>query len=487
MKQAASLIFSNKSWLQTILKNTFWVSLSEGVLRLSRAGILVLMARVLGPDDYGSFAFAFATVSLFAFIFDAGIAQTITRDFAKDAENEKVFPEILSLKLCLALAGISVIGAASLLIADDTSLRFLMIVLGLYFVIVDFETGFLSTFRARQKMEYEALIRMFAALGLVSATAIVLWAAPSALNISIVYLGAAFSSLTITYFVRRKIIGDRPGFRFTPGVWAKVLRSSIPIGATAAMGTLYFSLDSTMLGVLGTLRDTGLYNAVSRIAYFLVLPGTVLASVLIPAFSASSSATSQIANRVNLWVVINLALGAIVVAFIWAQSENIVLFLYGDEFIESAEPLRWLSITSLAIYVYYPWYTMLIVYEKQNWLLVGTMFGLLANIVLTLTLIPYFGMTGAAVSTIGTHSAVMLGFGAFTKRSTPVAPINTIWTLSAATSAAAGAAAYLVAGMFESSMWIALPVCLAAFGAVFAAVGRLLGLNARIMALVRNR
>lgn len=445
------------------------------------------MARVLGPDGYGNFAFAFATVSMFAFIFDAGIAPTITRDFAKDAKNEKLFPEILSLKLCLALIGISAIGIASIFIADDTSLRLVMIVLGLYFAVTDFETGLFSIFRARQKMEYEAIIRILAAIGLVSVTAIVLWSAASPLNISLVYLGVAFSSLVITYFMRLKIVGGRLSFRPNLEIWGKFLKSSLPIGATGAMASLYFSLDSTLLGILGTLRDTGLYSAVNRIAYFLVLPGTVLASVLIPALSATSSSAKSVAGRLNVWVVLNLALGALVVAFTWAQSENIVLFLYGDEFIESAKPMRWLAVTTLVIYVYYPWYTLLIVYEKQNWLLIGTIGGLIANVVLTATLIPQFGIVGAALSTIGTHSAVMVGFAIFTKRSTPIAPINEVWILSAISSAAAGGVAYFVASMFESNMWAALLACILAFAVAFLVVGKLLGLNSKMMASLASR
>ncbi len=481
MKHFVSLIFSNKTWLQTILKNTFWVSLSEGIIRLTRAGIVVLMARILGPDGYGSFAFAFATVSMFTFIFDAGIASTITRDFAKDARNEKLFPEILSLKLCLALIGISAISISSIFISDDGSVRTIMVILGLYFIVMDFETGLFSFFRARQRMEYEALIRVFVSAGLIIATVIVLWSAASPLNIAYVFLGTACSSLFITYFVRRKIVGGQLTIRANPGIWLKFLKSSLPLGITGATASLYFSLDSTMLGIVGTLRDTGLYSAVNRIAYFLVLPGTVISSVLIPALSTSTnSGSSLVVRRVNLWVTLNLALGALVIAFIWAESENIVLFLYGNEFLESARPLRWLAITTMLIYVYYPWYTVLIVYEKQNRLLIATVMGLIVNVVLTLTLIPAFGITGAAISTIGTHSAVMIGFAIFTGRGTPIVPINSVWVSSAVSSAAAGIAAYAVTALLSSNIWASIPVCVITFAVIFLAVGKLLGLDTRL-------
>lgn len=486
MKRLASLVFSNKNWLQVVLKNTFWVSASEGVIRLSRAGIVVLMARVLGPDGYGSFAFAFATASMFTFIFDAGLAPTITRDFAKNSENEKLFPEILSLKLVLALLGISAISISSIFIADDNSIRMLMLVLGLYFMVVDFETSLFLVFRARQRMEYEALVRILVSLGLVTATAIILWRAASPMNMAYVFLGTSCASISISFWVRRKITGNL-AIRINPSVWLKFLKASIPIGATGALAGFYFSLDSTMLGLIGTFRDTGLYSAVSRIAYFLVLPGTVLSAVLIPALSAASSSGSAfVNNRLSLWMVINLALGGFMVAFFWTQNEEVIDLLYGDEFRESAKALKLLVLTTLAIYVYYPWYTALIVYEKQNWLLLATIGGLVVNVALTASLIPFFGITGAAVSSIGTHGAIMLGFAFFTKKGTPIAPINRIWFLSAISSLGATAMAYFITSMFASSLWMAVPLCAVTFAISFLAIGKVVGLTHRMRSLLSD-
>ena len=414
MKRSASLIFSNKNWLQVVLKNTFWVSVSEGITRLSRAGIVILMARVLGPDGYGNFAFAFAAASMFVFVYDAGLANTVTRDFAKNSENEKLFPDILSLKLILSLLGISAIVISSLFVTGDNSVRALMIVLGLYFMVADFETSLFLVLRARQRMEYEALIRILVSLGLAAATAVVLWKAASPINMAYVFLGSSFVSTLISFWVRRKLAGSL-SIRVNPSVWMRMLKVSIPIGATGALSGFYFSLDSTMLGLVGTFRDTGLYTAVSRIAYFLVLPGTVLAAVLIPALSAAtSSGSAYVANRLNLWVVMNLALGGFMVAFFWSQSDEVINLLYGNEFSESAKALKLLVVTTLVIYIYYPWYTTLIVYEKQNWLLLATIGGLVVNVALTASLIPFFGITGAALSSVGTHAAVMLGFAFFT-------------------------------------------------------------------------
>lgn len=482
MKRLLSLVFSNKGWLQTIVKNTFWLSLGEGVVRLTRAGIVVLMARVLGPDEYGSFAFAFATASMFTFIFDAGLAPTVTRDFAKNPKDENLFPEILSLKLILALIGISAISISSLFISDDSSVRIMMGILGLYFMVADFETGLFLIFRARQKLEYESLIRMLVSVGLIAATCIVLWRAASPIHMAYVFLGSSCISLLISYSVRRKIAGKLT-IRFNPSVWIRFLKASIPIGAIGALSSFYFSLDSIMLGLLGTFRETGLYSAVSRIAYFLYLPGTVLSSVLIPALSAASnSGSSNVANRLNLWVAINLALGGFIVAFFWAQSDKIIEVLYGNEFMESARALKLLVVTTLIVYVYYPWYTVLIVYEKQNWLLVATIGGLIVNVALTASLIPFFGITGAAISTIGTHGAIMLGFAVFTKRGTPIVPINTVWVLSAVSSFCAGCVAYLVTVLLSANVWASLPACFITFAASFLALGKLLKLDSRLKA-----
>ena len=246
-------------------------------------------------------------------------------------------------------------------------------------------------------MEYEALIRVLVCGGLIGATSIVLWRAASPIHMAYVFLGSSCFSLLISYSVRRKIAGNLT-IRFNPGAWMRFLKASIPIG-TGALASFYFSLDSTMLGLLGTFRDTGLYSAVNRIAYFPYLPGTVLSSVLIPALSSASGAGgSYVANRLNVWVAMDLAPGGFIVAFFWSQSEQIINLLYGNEFMESARALELLVVTTLLVYIYYPWHTTLIVYEKQNWLLIATVSGLAVNVVLTASLIPLFGIMGATIT-----------------------------------------------------------------------------------------
>lgn len=444
------------------------------------------MARVLGPEGYGSFAFAFATASMFIFIYDAGLAPTITRDFAKNSENEKLFPEIFSLKLVLALLGISAIAISSLFISQDNSIRMLMLVLGLYFMVSDFETGLFLVLRARQRMEYEALVRILVSLGLVAATAIVLWRAPSPINMAYVFLGSSFASILVSFWVRRKIAGNL-AIRINPQVWLKFLKASIPIGATGALSAFYYSLDSTILGLVGTFKDTGLYSAVNRIAFSLYLPGTVLWSVLIPALAAASSSGSDyVARRLNLWMVMNLALGGFMVAFFWAQGDQVIDLLYGDEFSESSQALKLLVLTTLIVYIYYPWYTALIVYEKQNWLLLATIGGLVVNVALTASLIPFFGIMGAALSSVGTHGAVMLGFAFFTKKGTPITPMNRIWFLSAFSSLGATAFAYITTSTFAFSLWVAVPLCAATFAISFLVIGKVVGLTSKVRGLLSD-
>src|SRR5439155_13501389 len=70
----ASLLFTNSTPGQVLLKNGFWLAAADGISRLTKFLVALYVIRTLGAVEFGKFAFAFAFVSLFSALFDFGMS-----------------------------------------------------------------------------------------------------------------------------------------------------------------------------------------------------------------------------------------------------------------------------------------------------------------------------------------------------------------------------------------------------------------------------
>src|SRR5882724_1714008 len=88
-----SFLFSNTSTLQTLVKNTFWLGVSNTVGRLIRGIIIVYAARMLGTEEWGVFAYATALIATITILADFGINSIVTRE-ASRGENMHESPTL---------------------------------------------------------------------------------------------------------------------------------------------------------------------------------------------------------------------------------------------------------------------------------------------------------------------------------------------------------------------------------------------------------
>ncbi|TMI83243.1 MAG: hypothetical protein E6H03_04040, partial [Bacillati bacterium ANGP1] len=214
----------NRTWKQIVLKNMVWATLAEAIVR-------------------GLFAFAYSFASMFDVVYDSGLALTTTRELAAAGRNEKLLPDILLMKVALGAVGMSALGLGMVLITRDQATRVSIVVLGIAFFVLEMVNFAFPVFRARQRMEYEFLLRTAQAVFLLSAVGMVAWRAPTVLNVSYAYLVSGLMTLGLAvavmpgglWQIRRRIRGE---------VWVKLLRIALPLALAGGATTIYMNVDS---------------------------------------------------------------------------------------------------------------------------------------------------------------------------------------------------------------------------------------------------
>lgn len=100
----------------------------------------------------------------------------------------------------------------------------------------------------------------------------------------------------------------------------------------------------------------------------------------------------------------------LLITFFLLLGKTIILTLYGDVFIESADILKIYSFTFVFVF-FNPMNNKLLMIENlQKLMLVRNLIGLVINLLLNFLLIPVFGLKGAAFATVISQFAIMISY-----------------------------------------------------------------------------
>ena len=425
-----TLFFDNKTVKQTIFKNTLWLAGAEGISRFLKLILLIYIARILGATEYGKFTFALAFVGLFVIFFDFGLSQITTREFSREREREKEFSAILSLKILLSLGTLILILVSSFFITPDPIVQKIIWILSISILTSSFLIIFYAFFQARQKMEYQAWVKILEALTVTGAGFFILFYFPSIENLSYSYLFASLVTLIfILFFFHFKIY--RLSLDWNKLIWQRYLAMSWSLALVAIFITIYTQIDSVMMGYLGQITQTGWYNAAYRIVWATLLPIGIISTSFFPVlskyFKESKEKLREIWNyqmEIMVLPAIPLVVGGIVLA------PKIIDFIYDPSFAPSVFAFQILIIMAGIIFLYYAFYQVLIVFDQQKKIFWAVLLGALVNVILNLILIPKFSLYGAAFATVITHLLIFFLLIRFTLKFTTINPFNSKIILS---------------------------------------------------------
>lgn len=392
-------LLQNNSLKQTVLKNTFWLTFAEIIARFSGLIIVIFIARVLGAFEYGKFTFALSFATIISIISDLGIVDISTRDLSRDRQNEGRIVDIFSLGLFLCVVALAVSALGSIFITQDNSIRVMIIILTLFVLTNSIFAIIFSFLRARQRMEYEAFVKILQTIFTAGIIFLVIFFFPGATNLSYGYFLANFLVLIpiLIYFNKNAY---KLSFKLKKDTFS-ILKTSWPLSFGFLIGWVYIYIDSVMLGYFNLISENGWYNAASKIALATIIPANLVIRSFYPMLSnlfVSSREKLQKAwdylAEIMIILTIPTVVGGIVV------SPKIISLFYGSDFKPSVLALQLLMVAIGFSFINYPYAIMLIVADRQKnnfWIM---LFGSLLNIILNLIFIPFYGLYGCIIATI---------------------------------------------------------------------------------------
>ncbi len=366
----------------------------------------VILARGLGVERLGEYAYAMGIAALFGLVPNWGISTVVARTIAREPETGAglVRTALLAQALLATAVLVAIPVFAAVLPEQPVPLAYIGLAAA-QLALGTLSLPYLAVMHGRARYDRVAVAEL--ASGLIATLAL---------------CGAALLYGGVASFLWAHVLAA--GFAVLVARWAAspllpkgeidtlrlgtLFREATPFGATIAVQSFYRRLDILLLGQMSSRVNLGLYNVAFKPISAVLNVGNTVAGVLFPVMvsSAQSGVPASFDRAVRG---LGVAAPAVALAFS-GLADPLLRGLYGAEFSAAAPLLVVLAWSAAANWLYAPLGVALQARGRERLWLSCLLGALALNAAANLWAIPRWGALGAAAATL-TSELVLLGLG----------------------------------------------------------------------------
>lgn len=383
-----------------VLVNTAWLSGGQ-VIRLAIGLVVgVLVARHLGPEQFGKYSFALALVAIASSISLLAADSVVTREIVV---NSRVTNVVLGSQFVLRVLGsalaVSIVLMMSWFQSTDSEVV-LVAVVAVSLLFSPFE-AITIWFQAEQRPRASVLSKTVAFFVASFARLVFVFYGASVVVFATLFsVEAALSAAALVFAYHA--YGERLwNWKVSLSCIAKLFYDSWPLLFAGVSSMLYMKLDVVMLNEMRGSHETGIYSAATRISEAWNFVPLALMAALQPVLLRTKQDHPALFMRRMDMLYVCTAWGSLAIAVIISiMSAPVVNILFGREYHESGSVLALHTWSSVAVFLGVASSQYLLAENLLKISMFRTMLGLATNVVLNLALIPSYGAQGAAAATV---------------------------------------------------------------------------------------
>ena len=398
----------------TIAKNAGILVMTDVVTRILGALLTIFIARKLGATNLGLLAFAFSFTELFSFFANFGFKNLISRDVAKElTKTDSYLGSISLIKLVLSAFVLLLIISILHLMHCSQEKMLVVCIAASIMVLTSFIEFFAAFFRAHQKVEYEALIKIILVFLRVSTGLTILFLGYGLVPLmSVQFLVYLFSFALGFCLVVKKL--SKPIFNIKWDFCIYLIKSAVPFALLIIVVSINTQMGTVLLSFIKGDLVTGWFSAAQKLCgIFGFIPMAFVGAVL-PAMSKFSQKrmheslvkTYEGTIKHLLIIVLPVAVGISILA------DDFILMVYGREYIQSIIVLRiliWLLVFS---FLNQACMIAFVSINKEKKFVIIQALGTLVNFCVNIALIPLIGAVGVSIATV-LAQIVIFAFSAY--------------------------------------------------------------------------
>lgn len=397
--------------LSVIAKGAGFIFAGFAISKVLAYIYMAIIARGLGPGEYGVFSIGIGIISLVSIFAAIGLYQGIlhfTAVYDSTGHKEKVRGTIL-LGLKAQLIASLVSAAAIFLLADWISVFFfsnqeiapVLKILSFSLPFLVLTSTLMIIVQAFKKIEYKVYIRSI--LEIIAKIAFTVLFFLLGYGVSGVAMGltlsAVFAFAVSLYAVQKKVYPLLAGKAKAKYNAKELFNYSWPLFAIGFFYALMSSIDTLMLGSLSVAYNAGIYNVAHPTANLLTVATTAFGTLFLPVITGlyARKKTAEFAKTFKVVTRWEFAIVFPCLLFTVLFAQEILGTMFGKEYAVGASALIILAVGIFLSSSTGEVKSILESIKRTKLVFYNTVFSGLLNVALNWWLIPLFGETGNAI------------------------------------------------------------------------------------------
>lgn len=386
---------------------------AEIMARLSMFGFFLVMARVLGPEEVGYYAAVFSFLAIFLVFSDLGLNLTSLRELSRNPANLPVIlRQVVPLRVLLTGVFILIGYFSALLWSWSPAEQALIPAVIAFLAIGSLLDGLYHLLQAFDWQIEESVLKISQRIGTAVAGVLILFMVKS-LSLAL-WAGVGVQTIVlligIGWFLVKKRLVQNVWNRKADLKVSALLRLALPLGLSAFLTLIYLRIDMVMMKAFGIGADwIGQYQAVARVHDFSHTISVLAFSTLVPTLNRwYADQDTRFNDWLNRSIRLLVVCASLVPSILFFLADSTFAGLFGEDFRRSG------AMAQVLLWGLIPMAVNLVLLHRL--LIEGTtgssLFATACSVVLNVTgnylLIPVYGVTGAAISTVVSETGLMM-------------------------------------------------------------------------------
>lgn len=361
----------------------------------------VVLSRIFGQEGIGQYSFAMALTGFFAVLADFGFYHLSIKEISRHTMTVgKVYGKIFVLRVGLSCIALILLLLMLFVFPFSSEIQLVIILIGGYQVLYTLVDGFGAIFVAQEEMHFAALLEFsFRSLGTLLGILLAIWSKSLVITIAILPVISLLQVVVAYGFVIKKY--GKFSLAVSWGSLMQQIGEALPYVLSEFLRQLGSRVDVILLGLfLGTVAS-GIYNMAYRIIFLLEFLPYFASIALFPLASKwYINAREDLRRLYHTALQVAILLGLPVAAGLWLIAPQVIGLLFGEGFVESVSILRFLAWLFFLSCLKHLLGIFLTSCDRQANRTQKQWIAAWINVLGNISLIPLFGIRGAAIATL---------------------------------------------------------------------------------------
>lgn len=384
-----------------VFANIFWAMTGKIVNMAGALLVGILVARYLGPAQYGLMNYVISYVTLFTVISNFGLDDIEIRELSRQPDKKDyILGTCIRIRFGFALLAFLLIVATLLIFRTDAFTSVMILVYAVTLFTGSFNL-IRNYFTSIVKNEYVVKSEISRTIIGACIKIVLLWVkAPLEWFIVATMFDTVLvaSGYCISY---KRTVGKMSNWRYDSSIIPFYLKESFPLVLSGAAVIIYQRIDQVMIGNMIDKESVGYFATAGKFLDLILFLPMVLTQTITPLLvKAKERDREEYESKKQQFVSIVVWVAILLSVFVSLFAYWLIHFTYGDKYLLAVPILQIMAFKTVGMALSSSSGQIIIMERIQKWAFIRNIMGCLICVGFNLLLIPRYGVIGSAWVTI---------------------------------------------------------------------------------------